>query len=88
MNFKEWLTSEHHRMATEYRLALEREVNATKRIFGTITPDVKEMMVKALKGIPVPTMDKWQGDREGTMQIYNETPKPDFSEILNEFINS
>ena len=88
MNFKEWIPSEHHRMATEYRIALEREVNATKRIFGTITPDVKEMLAKALKEIPVPVMDKWQGDREGTMQIYNETKKPDFSEILKEFINS
>ena len=44
MTFLEWLDDEHHRVATEYRIELYKEIQHCKRIFGKITPDAKDML--------------------------------------------
>jgi hypothetical protein len=88
MNFQNWLTEEYYRIATEYRAALALEVWHTKRIYDVIDGDVKQMLAKSLLSIPVPVLRKWDGERDGTMAIFNVTKKPDFEAILKEFINT
>ena len=51
MNFESWLRNQYARQAVYYRIVLQREINATNRIFNTITPDVKDMLHKALREI-------------------------------------
>jgi hypothetical protein len=88
IDFKDWLNEEYYRIATEYRAALALEVWYTKRIYSVIDGDVKQMLAKSLRSIPVPVLRKWDGERDGTMAIFNVTKKPDFEAILKEAIES
>ena len=87
MTFLEWLDDEHHRVATEYRIELYKEIQHCKRIFGKITPDAKEMLIKALREIPHPAMEKYKGN-DATMQLYKSAPKVDFLAIFNEAVDT
>lgn len=89
ISFKEWLTTQYEYQTYSYRMALGLELHYTLRIYGTPFPDdVKVMLRKALAEIKPPTMDKYLGDRSGTMIIFNTTPKPDFDRILGEVLET
>lgn len=87
MTFTTWLKDENHRIATEYRIALDREITHTKRIFNIITPDVREMLLKGLKEIKPPTLPKYTGS-DGNMADYNKVPEVNFEKILEEIIKT
>lgn len=84
-NFTEWLISQYQRMADGYRMALYMEIEHTKKIYGDPLPeDVKLHLSAALHDIKVPEMERWTGDRTGTMEIFNSTRKPNYAAILQE----
>ena len=84
-NFTKWLTSQYQRMADGYRMALYMEIEHTIKIYGHPLPeDVKAHLSAALSDIKVPEMERWTGDRTGTMEIFNNTRKPNFAAILQE----
>ena len=86
-NFLTWLDAEQHRLATEYRVALWREIEHTKRIFNTITPDVRDMLIKGLREIQYPTGMKYDGN-DGTLEAYKKAPKVNFLAIFEEAVRS
>jgi len=45
------------------------------------------MLVKALREIPHPTMNKYKGN-DATMQLYKSAPKVDFLAIFNEAVET
>jgi hypothetical protein len=88
-NFTEWLTSQYERMCDGYRMALYMEIEHTKKIYGDQLPDdVKAHLSAALSDIKVPEMDRWTGERTGTMEIFNSTRKPNYAAILQEAKNT
>jgi hypothetical protein len=87
MTFQQWIKDQYHTQASEYRRRLQYEVNYCMRVFGSITPEIREVLNKALKEIQPPSIEKWDGNKEGCMAIFESTPKPNWKEILNEFIN-
>jgi len=89
MTFTDWLISEYHRIADNYRMYLYLEIKHTKKIYGEELPeDVKIYIKSALKDIKPPEMKRWTGDRTGTMEIYNRTHKPNYAAILNEALQT
>lgn len=88
-NFTEWLTNQYQRMADGYRMALYMEIEHSKKIYGDPLPeDIKAHLSAVLNDIKVPEMQRWTGDRTGTMEIFNNTRKPNYSAILQEAIQS
>ena len=88
-NFKDWLTNQYQLQADGYRMALFMEIEHCYKIYGKPLPeDVRVQLCTALKDIKVPEMQRWTGNRTGTMEIFNNTRKPNFSTILNEAIKS
>jgi hypothetical protein len=84
-NFTEWLTSQYERMCDGYRMALHMEIEHTKKIYGDPLPDdVKAHLTASLSDIKVPEMERWTGERTGTMEIFNNTRKPNYAAILQE----
>ena len=45
------------------------------------------MLVKALREIPHPTMEKYKGN-DATMELYKKAPKVDFLAIFNEAVET
>lgn len=89
MNFTQWITEQYQRIADSYRTSLYMEVEHTKLIYGRNLPDdVRIMLHKALHEIKPPVMDKWLGDRTGTMEIYNKLQKPNYAAILQEVLDT
>ena len=88
-NFSEWLINQYQLQADGYRMALHMEIEHCYKIYGNPLPeDVVKNLKSSLKDIKVPEMQRWAGDRTGTMEIFNKTRKPNFSTILNEAIKS
>ncbi len=88
-NLNQWLDAQHERMARDYRIALEREVAATYRIFGVLNNEVKAMLVKSLQEIPVPGYELYSGPESQAERIaaFSAVNKPDFQRILQDKIN-
>jgi len=79
------LTDLYHNQAHEYRVALEREIQHTKRIFGEpLREDVRRVLLSALKEIEIPTIDTSKYDVGEVMR----TPKPNFHLIMREVVNN
>ena len=88
-NFTEWLTSQYERMCDGYRMALYMEIEHSIKIWGNPLPeDVKVYLTASLRDIKVPEMERWTGDRAGTMEIFNSTHKPNYAAILQESLKS
>lgn len=90
-NFQTWLTDQYHEQATAYRVALEREVAHTKRIFGEpLRPDVRRVLLQSLKEIEFPSLPKYPGDstKENCLLIFKTTPAPNRHLILREVVES
>jgi hypothetical protein len=88
-NFTEWLTSQYQRMADGYRMALYMEIEHAIKIWGNPLPeDVKVYLIASLSDIKVPEMERWTGERSGTMEIFNNTRKPNYAAILQEAKNT
>ena len=88
-NFKDWLTNQYQQQADGYRTALYMEIEHCYKIWGNPLPsDVFNYLNSALHDIKVPEMQRWTGDRNGTMEIFNNTRKPNFNQILNEAKNT
>ena len=78
------LTDLYHNQAHEYRVALEREVQHTYRIFGQpLREDVRRVLLSALKEISIPTIDTSKYDAMEVMR----TPKPNFILILRNVVS-
>jgi hypothetical protein len=88
-NLNEWLTAQHERQALDYRIALEREIAATYRIFGVLNNEVKELLIKSLQEIPVPGYELYNGpeSQEERRAAFVSAQKPDFGRILKEKID-
>lgn len=88
MTYKQWLVDQHYRMATDYRIALDREISAVKRILPTLDDTGRSMLVQALKEIPLPAYDEYTGSetREEKQFIYHNTTKPNYARILAEAV--
>lgn len=86
--FKEWLTDCHYNMAHEYRIALEREIWHTKRIFPEITKDVRHLLLQSLKEIETPKYPRYDGNasKEEQTKIFNQLPRPNYVKIMREVI--
>lgn len=87
MDFKTWLTEQYHEQAHSYRVALEREVEHTKRIFGGAIPtDARRLLLQSLKEIPVPKLPKWPYGENGEnfMSIFKSITPPNFHRIRRE----
>ena len=78
------LTDLYHNQAHEYRVALEREFWHVKRIYPTITDDVRKVLIQSLKEISIPTIDTSKYDAMEVMR----TPKPNFHLIMREVVNN
>ena len=79
------LTDLYHNQSHEYRVALEREVQHTKRIFGKpLRDDVRRVLLSALKDIQIPAIDTSKYDAGEVMR----TPKPNFHLIMREVVNN
>ena len=79
------LTDLYHNQAHEYRVALERDVQHTKRIFGKpLRDDVRRVLLTSLREIPIPNIDTSKYDAMEVMR----TPKPNFHLIMREVVNN
>jgi hypothetical protein len=78
------LTDLYHNQAHEYRVALEREVWHVRRIYPTITDDVRKVLIQSLKEISIPAIDTSKYDAGELMR----TPKPNFHLIMREVVNN
>ena len=79
------LTDLYHNQAHEYRVALEREVQHTYRIFGQpLRDDVRRVLLSALKEILIPTIDTSKYDAGEVMR----TPKPNWQLIRRTVMES
>jgi hypothetical protein len=86
-NFSEWLINQYQLQADGYRMALHMEIAHCQKIYGNPLPeDVVKNLKSSLHDIKVPEMQRWTGDRTGTMEIFNKTRKPNFSTILQDAI--
>ena len=89
MTFTEWITAQYEYQVASYRMALGLEIWHTQRIYGNTLPnDVRPVLTESLRSIKPPEMDKYCGDRSGTMEIYNKLHKPNFDAILCEVMES
>ena len=89
MDFRTWLTEQYHEQAHSYRVALEREVEHTRRIFGgTIPADARRLLLQSLKEIPVPKLHKYpyKDNEQNFMSIFKQVHKPNFHLILREVV--
>lgn len=78
------LTDLYHNQSHEYRVALEREVQHTKRIFGKpLRDDVRRVLLQSLREIPIPNIDTSKYDARELMV----TPKPNFVLILRNVVS-
>lgn len=78
------LTDLYHNQAHEYRVALEREIWHTKRVFGEPLPDnVRRVLLQSLKEIHVPTINTSGYDARELLTV----PKPNFILILRDVVN-
>jgi len=79
------LTDLYHNQSHEYRVALEREVQHTKRIFGKpLRDDVRRVLLSALKDIQIPAIDTSKYDAGEVMR----TPKPNWQLIRRTVMES
>jgi len=79
------LTDLYHNQAHEYRVALEREIWHTRRIFGEpLREDVRRVLLSALKEISIPNIDTSAYDAGEVIR----TPKPNFHLIMREVVNN
>lgn len=88
-DFRTWLTEQYHEQATAYRVALEREVAHTKRIFGEpLRPDVRRVLLQSLREIEFPSLPKYPGDssKENCLLIFKTTPAPNKHLIMREVV--
>lgn len=89
MDFRTWLIDQYHEQATAYRIALEREIQHTKRIFGTpLRDDVRKVLIKSLKEIEFPALPKYPGNsnKENCLLIFKTTPPPNRHLIMREVV--
>ena len=78
------LTDQYHEQATAYRVALEREIQHTKRIFvEPLRDDVRRVLLQSLKEIQIPTIDTSKYDSKTLLTV----PKPNFILILRNVVN-
>ena len=85
LNNMQTLTDLYHNQAHEYRVALEREVQHTKRIFGEpLADNVRRVLLTSLKEIQIPTINTSGYDAKELLT----TPKPNFILIMREVVNN
>lgn len=78
------LTALYHDQAHAYRVALEREIWHTKRIFGEpLADNVRRVLIASLKDIEIPAINTSGYDAKELLI----TPKPNFTLILRNTIN-
>jgi hypothetical protein len=81
----QWVVDAHLEVSRLYRLAIEREIQHTLRIFnGTLRDDVKRMLCKSITEIEVPPYPT-PTDRETVASVWNKCPKPNFMKIRQEY---
>ena len=81
----EWVLNAHLEVTRLYRLAIEREIAHTTRIFnGKLRDDVKRVLCNAIKEIEVPPYPK-PDNRETVAAVWNKVPKPNFIKIRKEY---
>ena len=88
-DFRTWLTEQYHEQAHSYRVALEREVQHTKRIFGGKLPhDVRKVLLTSLREIPKPTLPKYPygNDKENYLKIFKAVTPVNFHLIMREVV--
>lgn len=79
------LTDLYHNQAHEYRVALEREIQHTYRIFGQpIREDVRRVLLQSLREIPIPNIDTSKYKATELLSI----SKPNFHLIIREVVNN
>ena len=78
------LTDLYHSQVHEYRVALEREIWHVRRIYPTITDDVRKVLIQSLKEISIPTIDTSKYDAGEVMR----TPKPNWQLIRRTVMES
>ena len=78
------LTDLYHNQAHEYRVALEREIWHVRRIYPTITDDVRKLLIQSLREIPIPNIDTSQYKATELLSI----SKPNFHLIMREVVNN
>lgn len=88
MNSKEaitWVLEAHLEVSRLYRVAIEREIQHTLRIFnGKLQDDAKRMLCKSINEIEVPAYPK-PDNRELVASVWNHVPKPNFIKIRKEY---
>jgi hypothetical protein len=81
----EWVLNSHLEVTRLYRLAIEREIQHTLRIFnGKLRDDVKRVLCNAIKEIEVPPYPK-PDNRETVAAVWNKVPTPNFIKIRKEY---
>jgi hypothetical protein len=81
----EWVVDAHLEVSRLYRLAIEREIQHTLRIFnGKLRDDVKRMLCRSITEIEVPPYPT-PTDRETVASVWNKCPKPNFIKIRKEY---
>ena len=91
MDFRTWLTEQYHEQAHQYRVALEREVQHTKRIFGGKLPhDARKVLLQSLKEIQRPTLPKYPygNDKENYLKIFKAVTPVNFHLIMREVVEN
>lgn len=82
----EWVVDAHLEVSRLYRLAIEREIQHTLRIFnGKLRDDVKRVLKQSLKDIEIPKYST-PSDRETVASVYGKVPKPNFMKIRMEYL--
>jgi hypothetical protein len=81
----QWVVDAHLEVSRLYRLAIEREIQHTLRIFnGKLRDDVKRVLCTAIREIEVPPYPT-PTDRETVAAVWNKCPKPNFIKIRKEY---
>lgn len=91
INFSDWLTQQYETMTAIYRRALANEVAAFNRIMAGhhIKVSDKKLLIKALKSVKMPIIQKYPGNAtEEDKKYFTAAKKPDFEFILNDLIRN
>jgi len=82
-----WVLDAHLEVTRLYRVAIEREIWHTRRIYsGTLRDDVRRALKASIKDIKIPDYPK-PDNRELVALVYNKVPKPNFEKIRQEYLD-
>lgn len=87
-DFATWLDAEYTRMASEYRVSLERKCIEFERIVKGFTANKAhvDIAIECLREIPIPAINKYQDATEADKQHFKTALKPNWSEMLEQSI--